>query len=231
MRPLTRAECRELDRRVIETFGMPSILLMENAGSAMARLLLELGVTGPVGIVCGKGNNGGDGFVIARYLDLAGLPLRIMEFADDHSGDSLVMRDILVRSGLTIEKWPSLERLQGLAWIVDALFGTGLSSPPREPYPQVIAAINASGARIFAVDVPSGLDADSGEPMGLCVRADHTATVVAPKVGFARAAAWTGQVHLVSMGAPRAALCFASFKCPTSDASADRRDAPIRPSA
>ncbi|MFQ3594140.1 MAG: NAD(P)H-hydrate epimerase [Gemmataceae bacterium] len=210
MLALTRTACRELDRRIIEQFGMPGLLLMENAGSAMARLLLSLGVTGPVGIVCGKGNNGGDGFVIARYLDLAGLSVRIFEFADEATGDAAVMREILMRAGLVIEKWPALDRLlgrlQGLPWIVDALFGTGLSTPPREPYPEVIAAINASGAKVFAVDLPSGLDADTGEPLGGCVRADHTATVLAPKVGFSRAASWTGQVHVVEIGAPRAAL-------------------------
>jgi NAD(P)H-hydrate epimerase len=213
MLALTRAQCRELDRRVIDTFGVPGVVLMENAGSAMARLLLSLGVSGPIGIVCGKGNNGGDGFVIARHLDNVGLPVRVLQFADtsndpsgDRGSDAAIMRDILVRSGIPIETWPSVDRLQGLPWIVDALFGTGLSTPPRDPYPAVIATINASGAKVFAVDIPSGLDADTGEVLGACVRADHTATVVAPKVGFARAAAWTGQVHVVGMGAPRAAL-------------------------
>jgi NAD(P)H-hydrate epimerase len=209
MLALTRAQCRELDRRVIDTFGVPGVVLMENAGSAMVRLLLSLGVSGPVGIVCGKGNNGGDGFVIARYLDNAGLPVRVLQFADEPGeagSDAAIMRAILLRSGIAIETWPSLDRLQGLQWLVDALFGTGLSTPPRDPYPDVIAAINASGAKVFAVDIPSGLDADTGEILGTCVRADHTATVVAPKVGFAKATAWTGQVHVVGMGAPRTAL-------------------------
>ena len=213
MLALTRAQCRELDRRVIDSFGVPGVVLMENAGAAMARLLLSLGVSGPIGIVCGKGNNGGDGFVIARYLDNAGLPVRVLQFADapqesggEKDSDAAIMREILVRSGIAIETWPSVDRLQGLPWLVDALFGTGLSTPPRDPYPAVIAAINISGAKVFSVDIPSGLDADTGEVLGGCVRADYTATVVAPKAGFAKATAWTGQVHTVSMGAPRAAL-------------------------
>jgi NAD(P)H-hydrate epimerase len=205
---LSRKEARDLDRRAIETFGMPGVVLMENAGAAMARVLLSLGVAGPVGIVCGKGNNGGDGFVIARYLDLANIPVRILVFADTIQGDAAVMREIVLRAGLPIEVWPDLDRLAGLEWVVDALFGTGLSSAPKAPYDAVIQAINGSGAKVFAVDIPSGLDADTGLALGECVRADHTATVVAPKLGFAQAQAYTGQVHVVGMGAPRAALTF-----------------------
>jgi NAD(P)H-hydrate epimerase len=206
--PLTRQQCRELDRRAIHDYGVPGVLLMENAGANMARLLLSLGVRGEVAVCCGKGNNGGDGFVIARHLDNAGVALRVLLFADPDrlDGDAAVMFDILRRSGMRVEVWPHPSRLGGVEWIVDALFGTGLSQTVRPPYDGIITAINAAGAKVLAVDIPSGLDADTGQPLGVCVRVDHTATVAAAKVGFAAAAPWVGQVHVIDMGAPRAAL-------------------------
>ena len=95
------------------------------------------------------------------------------------------------------------------AWIVDALFGTGLTGPVRSPFDRVIELMNVSGAKILAVDIPSGLDADTGEPLGVTVRAAHTVTFVAPKVGFANlaAATFTGQVHVADIAiAPRFVL-------------------------
>jgi NAD(P)H-hydrate epimerase len=99
-------------------------------------------------------------------------------------------------------------RLRGADWIVDALFGTGLSGPLRPPFDEVVRAINAAGARKLAVDIPSGLDGDSGQPLGETVRADHTVTFVALKAGFAKpgADAWLGAVHVVPIGLPRRLL-------------------------
>jgi NAD(P)H-hydrate epimerase len=206
--PLTRQQCRELDRRAIHDFGVPGVVLMENAGANMARLLLSLGVRGEIAVCCGKGNNGGDGFVIARHLDNAGFTVRVLVFADPErlEGDAAVMFDILRRSRLPFEVWPEPGRVNGVEWIVDALFGTGLSQPVRPPYDGILTAINAAKTKVLAVDIPSGLDADTGQPLGVCVRADHTATVAAAKVGFAAGAAWVGRVHVIDMGAPRAAL-------------------------
>lgn len=207
---LTREQCRDLDRRAMTDFAVPGVVLMENAGREMARLLLSRGVAGPVVVCCGKGNNGGDGFVIARHLDNAGVPVRVLLFADPATleGDAAVNYGILARSGLAVEVLPEKVDLAGAEWVVDALFGTGLTVAPRPPFDAVIAAINASGARVLAVDIPSGLDADTGKPLGAAVRADLTATVAALKVGFAapEAAKWLGEVHVVDMGAPRAAL-------------------------
>jgi NAD(P)H-hydrate epimerase len=215
---LTRAEVREVDRRAIADCGVPAEVLMENAGRGAAELLLALGVHGPVVICCGKGNNGGDGFVIARHLDLRGVDVRVLLFArpDELSGEAASNFRVIERSGLavqTLTSFPSdAERLQtelGRAeWVVDALFGTGLTGPVRPPLDQVISAINASGARVFAVDIPSGLDCDRGVPMGPTVRACHTATFVAVKAGFvnAEAAPWLGQVHVIDIGAPRLLL-------------------------
>jgi NAD(P)H-hydrate epimerase len=217
-RSLTRDQARLLDARATRDFGVPGLILMENAGRGMAELLLSLGIAGPVVVCCGKGNNGGDGFVIARHVDIARVPVRVLLFADPAglSGDAAVNHQICVRSGIDVQTVPldplDEHRLQtelsAAAWIIDALFGSGLQGGVRPPFDRVIAAINGSPARKFAVDLPSGMDADTGQPLGACVRADHTATVVAPKAGFAapEARPWLGQVHVVGMGAPRKLL-------------------------
>jgi NAD(P)H-hydrate epimerase len=215
---LSRDEVRAIDRRAIEEFGVPGVVLMENAGRGAAEVLVSLGVSGLVTICCGKGNNGGDGFVIARHLDNRGLQVRVLLFAkpDDLTGDAAINYQIIAKSGLsiavhagpTVDEAELARELSGSAWIVDALFGTGLTGSVRSPLDRVIAAINASGARVLAVDIPSGLDCDTGQPLGATVRADHTVTFVALKKGFANPAAkeWLGQVHVVDIGAPRLLL-------------------------
>jgi NAD(P)H-hydrate epimerase len=215
---LTRDESRELDRRAIEELGVPGVVLMENAGRGMAELLLALGVQGPVAVCCGRGNNGGDGFVIARHLDNAGARVRVLLFAhpDELAGDAAVNYRILAQSAADVKVFADLEldeanlraELGVCAWVVDALFGVGLRGPIRAPLDRVVAAVNDAPARVLAVDVPSGLDCDTGRPLGPCVRADHTATVAALKRGFLapEAREWLGQVHVIDMGAPRRAL-------------------------
>jgi NAD(P)H-hydrate epimerase len=215
---LSREEARALDRRAMEEFGVPGVVLMENAGRNMAELLRALGVKGRVVLCCGPGNNGGDGFVIARHLDNAHVPVRVLLFAEPEklTGDAAINFTILQRSGVPVMVFAgsNLEEdrlrgeLTGADWVIDALFGSGFRGPMRAPFDRVAAAINASGARIFAVDVPSGLDSNTGQPQGTTVRADHTATVVAPKKGFGEptARAWVGQVHVIDIGLPRRAL-------------------------
>jgi NAD(P)H-hydrate epimerase len=215
---LSRAEVRELDRRAIEEYGVPGVVLMENAGRGAAEVLLRIGIYGPVIVCCGKGNNGGDGFVLARHLDNAGVPVRVFLFCppEELTGDAALNQRIIARAGPPLQVWaaPPLDagslrqELARAAWIVDALFGTGLSGPVRPPLDQVIVAINDSPVRVLAIDIPSGLDCDTGLPLGATVRAHHTVTFVAPKQGFARpsARAWLGQVHVVDIGAPRVLL-------------------------
>ena len=213
---LSRKEVRDLDRRAIEEYGVPGVVLMENAGRGSAELLFSLGVQGPVVICCGKGNNGGDGFVIARHLDIRQVPVKVLLFGKpaDLAGDAAINYRIIAKAGLLIESM-ELEPLdnqelhQELAaaeWIVDALFGTGLTGPVRPPFAQVVTALNDRSAKVLAVDIPSGLDCDTGQPLGPTIRADHTATFVAQKIGFANPAAqeWLGQVHVLDIGIPRA---------------------------
>jgi NAD(P)H-hydrate epimerase len=215
---LTREQGRELDRRAIQEYAVPGIVLMENAGRGMAELLQKLGIQGQVIVCCGKGNNAGDGFVIARHLDNAHIPVRVLLFADPNqiTGDAAVNYRILVASGVPLEAFAGAafdedklrRQLAGADWIVDALFGSGLRGVVQPPFDRIIAAINASGIRIFAVDIPSGLDSDTGLPLGVAVRAQHTATVAALKRGFGQpsAAEWLGRDHVIDMGAPRRLL-------------------------
>jgi NAD(P)H-hydrate epimerase len=218
---LTRDEVRELDRRAIEGFGVPGVVLMENAGRGCAELLMRLNPDRRrVVILCGPGNNGGDGFVIARHLDNAGWPVDVQLFAknDGLTGDAAVNFEIVFNSDIQFtqtdpryfghpDSYDQFLRLNfnPAAWVVDALFGTGLSRPLGPPFDELAALVNASGKPVLAVDIPSGLDCDTGEPLGACVKATHTATFVAPKRGFLNPAskAWTGEVHTIDIGAPR----------------------------
>jgi len=216
LRPLTRDEVRQVDRRAIEELGLLGIVLMENAGRGATELLIELGIDGPVIVVAGKGNNGGDGFVIARHLEIHGFEVRVLLLADPHElvGDALTNYRVLNAAGSPIRNCAGADpsgwkdELRTGSWIVDALLGTGTRGSVREPFGTVIEQINASGVRVLAVDLPSGLDCDTGQPLGPCVRAAHTATFVAPKRGFDApgAAEFTGQVHVIGIGVPRSLL-------------------------
>jgi NAD(P)H-hydrate epimerase len=215
MRALSRAEVREVDRRAIEVYGMSGLVLMENAGRGCVDVLLSLGCRGPVAVVCGKGNNAGDGFVIARHLDIRGIAVKVLLLAPaaELGGDAAANYAVIANAGLPIVDLSGerafSERLKadlaGAKWIVDALLGTGASGPPRPPVDEAIRAMNASPAKHLAVDLPSGLDCDTGIPAEPTFRADHTCTFVAPKLGFANplAAPYLGQVHVVDIGAPR----------------------------
>jgi NAD(P)H-hydrate epimerase len=215
LRPLTRDKVRDIDRRAIEEYGLPGVVLMENAGRGAAELLMSRGVSGPVVICCGRGNNGGDGFVIARHLELAGCDVRIVLLGDaaELRGDAAINYRVVERSGLPIDVWPlaagEFEALLASAdWIVDALLGTGAQGSVREPFASAIEGINRADRKVLAVDLPSGMDCDTGRPLGPCVRAMLTATFVAPKAGFVEPAAsdWTGEVVVVDIGAPLALL-------------------------
>jgi NAD(P)H-hydrate epimerase len=218
IRHLSRDEVRSIDLRAAEEYGMPTLILMENAGHGAADIIArDLGQGARVVIACGPGNNGGDGGVAARHLDLRGLAVRVVWFAarEKIAGDAAVQHRILAASEIAQEEWPGPvdpDRLAALFaeadTIVDGLLGTGLTRPVEGPLREVIEAMNRSGKPIVALDLPSGLDADSGEPQGVGVRADQTITFVAPKLGFSRpgAGAFTGRVSVVEIGVPRRLL-------------------------
>ena len=201
---LSRLQVRELDRRALDEYGVPGIVLMENAGRGCAELLQQLNPNRqPTAILCGPGNNGGDGFVIARHLDNSGWPVELFLVEGYLPADAETNFTILMKSGLPIRSIADWRPAKG--WIVDALFGTGLSRSLVKPLDSVVEKINAAGMPVLAVDIPSGLDCDRGEPLGPTVRASHTATFVALKQGFRNPQSqdWTGQVHVVDIGAPR----------------------------
>lgn len=216
MKPLTRAEVREVDRRAIEEFGLPGIVLMENAGRNAALLLHERSPGARVVIACGKGNNAGDGFVIARHLVNLGHDVRLLLACEpaEYRGDAAINWGVVKKMGIPArvlvaasqEEWE--RALGGADWLVDALLGTGASGPPRGAIATAIEAINAVAGRgssgVFAVDLPSGLDCDTGASPGACVRATLTGTFVARKVGFDQPAAQPllGDVQVLGIGAP-----------------------------
>lgn len=212
---LSRASSRSVDRCAIDEFGIPGIVLMENAGRGIAELLITLGCRGPVVICAGKGNNGGDGFVIARHLENRGIAVQVWLACDpaELTGDAAANLRILLAAGTPVEVLAPTKNsnafsadLSGSDWVVDALLGTGMTGEVREPCRSMINEINRiAGPRKLAVDIPSGFDCDTGQTFGCCVRADHTATMVARKVGFDAPGAveWTGVVHVIDIGVPR----------------------------
>lgn len=211
---LSREEVRAIDKWAVEEFAVPSLLLMENAGRGATDVLVSLGVQGPVAIVCGKGNNGGDGLVLARHLAVRGFPAIVHLFAaPEHlSGDAAVQWEIATRFNLPRRVWPMDALDKGelqkawldTEWLIDGLYGTGLVGSIRSPLDQVVESMNASGKKVLALDIPSGLDADTGLPLGVTIRAAHTVTFAAWKKGFENAVSRdnTGQVHLVDIGIP-----------------------------
>ena len=214
LKALSRDAVREVDRRAMDEFGMSGLVLMENAGRGCVDVLCQLGCRGPVAVICGKGNNAGDGFVIARHLDLRGVPVKVILLAPagELRGDAAANYQIIERSRLSIVDLSGqfsasalAREIGGSEWIVDAILGTGATGPPREPFDEAIRQMNAAGGKRLAVDLPSGLDCDTGEPAEPTFRADHTCTFVAPKIGFSNphAVLYLGQVHVLDIGAPR----------------------------
>ena len=211
---ITREQSRQVDRRAIDDYGMSGLVLMENAGRGCTDVLCQQKPAGPVVVCCGKGNNAGDGFVIARHLDLRAHAVRVLLWAEpaELTGDAGANFRILEKVGVPIHVFGErhdparvAEQLAGAAWIVDALLGTGARGEPRAPLDAVIEQLNAAGLPILAVDLPSGLDCDTGQPARHTIRATVTCTFLAKKVGFLApgAAAYTGQVHVLDIGAPR----------------------------
>jgi hydroxyethylthiazole kinase-like uncharacterized protein yjeF len=195
---------RVLDRWAIEHEGVPSLELMERAGAEVARAITELGPSGPVRVVCGRGNNGGDGLVVARLLREGGLEAQalLLFSPDDLSPDARANFERVEAGEVGLDELPAA--LAGSAVVVDAILGTGFSGSPRPPLDGAIEAINAAGAQVVAVDVPSGVDASTGEVEGACVLANVTVTFHAPKVGLwvMPGKAHAGRVVVVDIGIP-----------------------------
>jgi len=205
---LTRAQVREIDRRSMEEYHIPGIVLMENAAigaTGYALYMLRGHYESTVCVAVGPGNNGGDGLAMARHIHNQNIRVEIV-LSDDPSGfkgDALINWEIVQRLKLPILDEPPTSP-RGL-WI-DSLYGTGLTRPITGKAARIVAAINTSHSPVLAVDIPSGLDADTGDPIGdVCVRAQTTVTFVAEKAGFANPASkvFTGDVYVGDIGCPR----------------------------
>ncbi len=220
----TSAEMRAYDRLAIEELGLPGVVLMENAGAGATSIALTL-LDSPAGarvlVACGPGQNGGDGWVVARRLANAGCDVHVASTVaiDALRGDSAIHARVAVLMGVAHEVVDEPEdprwrlQLERADLVVDALLGTGAQGLPRGAVRFAIEAIVARAGepgapRILALDLPSGLDADTGARPGLCIRAHATATFAAQKTGFDGPGAidFLGAVHVVDLGLPRTLL-------------------------
>src|SRR5438128_300633 len=220
MRVLNAAQMREADKRTIEEIGIPSLVLMENAGrqavAAMEAMYSDL-MERQVAVLCGRGNNGGDGFVIARTLIQRGVEVSVFLLGrvSDVRGDARTNLEILGRLGLTVvevadsQAWElHFSEVSDCTLIVDAIFGTGLNAPLSGLIESVVADINASGIPVVAIDLPSGLSADSAEPIGPSIEAGLTVTLAAPKLPLVLPPAETraGDIVIADIGIPKDVL-------------------------
>jgi NAD(P)H-hydrate epimerase len=214
---MSRDEVRAFDSFAINTLGIPGVVLMENAGRSCAELIKDklAGFHEPkVCIFCGMGNNGGDGYVIARHLLNSGFKVTLVICGDRNKikGDAKINLDIVEGLSQPIEQL-NLEGgdiasqvdtfATGADLLVDGLFGTGLKGQLNDEYQQLIESINGRNCPVLAIDIPSGLDCDTGEPLGTAIRADYTVTFVAVKKGFVsgdKAIPYTGEIYVASIG-------------------------------
>ena len=211
---LSRANARALDRAAMEECGIPGLTLMENAAVGAAGLINRIAQgqlgTSNVRVLAGPGNNGGDGWAIARLLVIDGLSVVVHRLGEPRANSDAATNAERARAiGVPVEESLSRSDLTPNTIVVDSLFGTGLTRPIEDTPAAWIALVNeADTAAVLAIDSPSGLDADSGEPLGATVRATHTVTFVAPKCGFVRdgAAPWCGAIHTCDIGTPAALL-------------------------
>lgn len=204
---LTAAQIREADRRCIEEIGIPGVVLMDRAGGAV----YEHVQGGPVGVVCGKGNNGGDGYVAARRALMDGLDVRVVALADPEelTGDAATFMRAYANSGGAIEYVgakasveSAIRSLEENSTLIDAILGTGVKGEVRGNFAVAIEAWPS--VYTVAVDVPSGLNADTGEICGVCIRADVTVSLQFMKQGFCNPAAaeYLGEVVVADIGIP-----------------------------
>jgi len=213
-------EMAQIDGRAIREIGIPGVVLMENAGRAVFESVQEY-LSGSekdrILILCGTGNNGGDGLVAARHLYNAGWNPEVFLLGEngDLREDAALNLSIALKSGITVHEIHARQdisslrqALQAAGVVVDAIFGTGLTRPVEGLEREVIEELNCSGAHVVAVDIPSGINADTGKILGVCVQADQTVTMALPKRGLLLfpGAAHVGELLVADIGIPKALL-------------------------
>ncbi len=247
MKVVTAAEMRQIDQDTIEGIGIPGIVLMETAGSAIVRSIEQhYPACKRIGILAGKGNNGGDGIVIARQLAHAGrdVHLFLVSPPENFTGEAHINLQIAKNLKLRIEEistdtTPGVEKDASLNYIascellVDAILGTGLRGEVRDPIATIISAINNLPIPILSVDLPSGLDADTGNPLGTCVQANRTVTIGLPKRGLLvhPGAELTGKLEVADIGFPEQVIEVQDIKANWTTALQATKWVPRRPAA
>lgn len=215
MRLIQAEEMQAIDRQAIKQIGIPGVVLMENAGRAASDVFcheLSKLFPGPVLVLAGKGNNGGDGYVMARLLAEMGWQVQtlVLGCAEDIAGDAAIMLEVLLKLGEPVSFVADARELRsgfvagGPAIIIDAMLGTGLKSTVRGLFAEAIEIINSSGVPIFSVDIPSGVDGSTGQVCGSAVQADLTVTFDHAKIGHGSnpGAACAGILEVVDIGIP-----------------------------
>jgi NAD(P)H-hydrate epimerase len=201
---LTREQVRRIDQLALEQYNVPGIILMENAARAAADVAMQMLSENSTTIFCGGGNNGGDGLAVARHLHNRGVAVRIVQCFDPAKLPADAAKNWRIVQAMHLEIVPleEIAKIDHLA--IDALLGTGATSPPRDRIKQAIEIVNTA-PHILAIDLPSGLDADTGLPLGECVKATKTVTFVAEKIGFANPVSkqYTGEIIVGDIGCPR----------------------------
>jgi NAD(P)H-hydrate epimerase len=242
---VTASEMQTMDGQTIESFGIPGRVLMESAGRGATRFFLDqmsvrAGSRRTVGVMAGRGNNGGDGFVMARYLAQKGIAVKVYLLAEagQLSGDAAANHALLGQMGITVSEIPNPDRLANVrgtfdqvhCWI-DAILGTGIKSEVKGYYARVIDMLNQLQQPVFAVDVPSGLNADTGEVLGACIRADATATFGFSKIGhwIHPGAGLTGRLGIVDIGIPGQVIESVAPKQSLLTTASVRASLPVRP--
>ena len=205
---VSREQARAADRRAIETFGIPSILLMENAALAVVQQIKEYAV---FAVVCSTGSNGGDGLAIARHLCIMGKDVRVYIVGDPRKGSEDFKTNLKIMSKLAPEVLNTVNdenfeefesALKGCETCIDAIFGTGLNRPVEGFHKTVIEAMNKFATHIVAVDIPSGLDCDTGKELGVAVRAAQTVTFHRMKKGLDISPEFGGDIAVSYIGIP-----------------------------
>jgi len=208
MKKVSVKQMKQMDAMAVEALGIPSLVLMENAGihSAQAALsVLGRAARPKVAIFCGPGKNGGDGLVCARHLLNHGVQVKIYlvgKKPNSMAAETKANLKILTNMGASIEKIAGKTIKGKYTLIIDALLGIGLKSRVREPFFSIIEMINTAKVPVLALDVPSGLDADTGVPQGVAIRARHTVTFCAPKRGLLKKSArpFIGKLTIAGIG-------------------------------
>ncbi|MFA4967274.1 MAG: NAD(P)H-hydrate epimerase [Candidatus Margulisiibacteriota bacterium] len=210
MKTVTAEEMAELDRRAIQDLHIPSLTLMENAGRLTAQEAAKLSPGRKIAVICGKGNNGGDGFVAARYLLEMGFDVLVVLIgkAEEAKHDPKVNIERLkvpINEAADAASFEVMKpKIADSDLIIDAIFGIGLNADLKPPYNAIVTWLNSLDKPILAVDVPSGLNATTGKIMGTAIKAVKTITFAAPKTGFYKAdgLGCVGEVRVADIGIP-----------------------------